>query len=110
MLIIHTTPTAGYGWDVVRSSWSQEDPEVKLPAGQHALSLAGWLTKDAAERLFGMAGKHVDEMLEAANKPDFKPVSLGIHVHGHIESKVRQIETRNVAAVVQGSDEQLRSE
>ena len=30
VLIIHTTPTAGYGYDVVRSSWGKEDPQLKL--------------------------------------------------------------------------------
>ena len=29
-IIIHTTPTASYGWDVVRSSWGREDQQVKL--------------------------------------------------------------------------------
>lgn len=29
-LIIHTTPTAGYGWEVVRTSWGREQPFVKL--------------------------------------------------------------------------------
>src|SRR5581483_27628 len=43
VLIIHTTPTAGYSYDVVRSSWGKEDPQLKLPAGQPALALAGWL-------------------------------------------------------------------
>src|SRR5258707_14695661 len=28
-IIIHTTPTAGYAWQVVRNSWSKEDPQVK---------------------------------------------------------------------------------
>ena len=32
VLIIHTTPTAGYGYDVVRSSWGKEDPQLKLRA------------------------------------------------------------------------------
>src|SRR5207237_7646470 len=49
VLIIHTTPTAGYGYDVVRSSWGKEDPEVKLPAAQHAVSSAGWLINAAGE-------------------------------------------------------------
>src|SRR5882724_1970688 len=26
VFILHTTPTAGYGWEVVRGSWSGEDP------------------------------------------------------------------------------------
>ena len=33
-IIIHTTPTASYGWDVVRSSWGREDQQVKLVAGR----------------------------------------------------------------------------
>jgi Zn-dependent M28 family amino/carboxypeptidase len=110
VLIVHTTPTAGYGWDVVRSSWSKEDPEVQVAAGEHALSFAGWLSRDAAERLFAMAGKHVDEMLDAANKPDFHPIPLGIRIRANIPSKVRQIESRNVAAVVPGSDSELKSQ
>jgi Zn-dependent M28 family amino/carboxypeptidase len=110
VLIVHTTPTAGYGWDVVRGSWSKEDPEVKVGAGEHALSFAGWLSREASERLFAMAGKQVDEMLDAANKPDFHPIPLGIRIRANIPGKVRQIETRNVAAVVPGSDSELKSQ
>src|SRR5450759_4752718 len=28
-ILIHTTPTASYGWDVVRNSWAREAPFVK---------------------------------------------------------------------------------
>src|SRR6202140_5183188 len=61
VLILHTTPTAGYGWDVVRSSWGKEDPQVRLAAEQSALAFAGWLTQDAGGKLAAMAGKTVDE-------------------------------------------------
>jgi len=109
-LIVHTTPTAGYGWDVVQSSWSKEDPEVKVGAGEHALSFAGWLSRDAAEQLFAMSGHHVDEMLNAANKADFRPIPLGVRIHASIPTKVRQIESRNVAAMIPGSDPELKSQ
>ncbi len=36
-LIIHTTATAGYGWDVVSGSGSQEHPELKLNPGEKGL-------------------------------------------------------------------------
>src|SRR5579863_8406786 len=71
VLIIHTTPTAGYGYDVVRSSWGKEDPQLKLPGGQPALAFAGWLSGDAGAKLLAMSGKTVDEMLNAANSRDF---------------------------------------
>ena len=104
VILIHTTPTAGYGWDVVRSSWARETPYVKLEAGARALSLAGWMTHDAAQRLVALAGKNVDDLLAAAEKPGFRPVDLNISLRGAMVQKVRQIDSRNVAAVVPGSD------
>ena len=109
-LIIHTTPTAGYGWEVVRNSWSKEDPQVRLEAGKPALALAGWMTQDAGQKLFAMAGKTVDEMLRAADSRDFRPMPLGIRLRGNFNAKVRPIESKNVVAVVPGSDSRLKHE
>ncbi|MDR3701670.1 MAG: M28 family peptidase [Candidatus Sulfopaludibacter sp.] len=104
VILIHTTPTAGYGWDVVRSSWSRETPYVKLEPGAKALSLAGWMTHDAAQRLVALAGRNVDDLLDAAEKPGFRPVDLNILLRAAMVQKVRQIDSRNVAALVPGSD------
>lgn len=106
-LIIHTTPTASYGWDVVRNSWGGESSEVKLAAGAPALAFQGWLSREAGGRLLALAGKTVDELLAAADKPGFRPFALGIRIQGQIVSKVRELETRNVAAIVPGSDPRL---
>ncbi|MGI8743403.1 MAG: M28 family peptidase [Bryobacteraceae bacterium] len=110
VLLIHTTPTASYGWDVVRSSWGKEDPQVRLAEGGPALAFAGWLTEDASAKLLHMPGKTVDELLAQAESRDFKPISLGIRVRGNIPTKIREIESRNVAAIVPGSDPQLKSQ
>jgi Zn-dependent M28 family amino/carboxypeptidase len=109
-LIIHTTPTAGYGWDVVRSSWGRQNSYVALRPGEHALSLAGWVTRDAGQKLLSLAGKDVDELLAAAESRDFRPIPLGIRIHGDIPSKIRIIDSRNVAALVPGSDPKLKDE
>lgn len=103
-VLIHTTPTAGYGWEVVRSSWGKEDPQVKLAAGENALAFAGWLTKASGEQLVGLAGYTVDDLLKKANEKGFKPFPLGIRVKGSVKAKVRQIQTANVAAIIPGSD------
>ena len=110
VIIIHTTPTAGYSYDVVRSSWGKEDPQLKLQAGQPALAFAGWVTKDAGAKLLGLAGKTVDAMLAAANSRDFRPIPLGVHIRANIPSEIRQIESQNVIAKVEGSDPQLKSQ
>jgi Zn-dependent M28 family amino/carboxypeptidase len=110
VLIIHTTPTAGYGYDVVRSSWGKEDPQLKLPPGQPALAFAGWLSQDAGAKLLALSGKTIDELLNAANSRDFRPMPLGIRIRASIPTKVREIESRNVIAMVSGSDPELKSQ
>ena len=109
-IIIHTTPTAGYGWDVVRNSWGREEPFVKLRPGDPALSMAGWVTREAGERLLALAGHNLTAMLKASESRSFRPVPLGITIRTSLPAKVRDIETRNVAAMVEGSDPRLKSE
>jgi Zn-dependent M28 family amino/carboxypeptidase len=109
-LIIHTTPTAGYGWEVVRNSWSKEDPQMKLEANSKALTFAGWVTQETGEKILKMSGHSVDELLKAADSRDFKPIPLGINVRGEMKAKLRSIESRNVLGLIQGSDAKLRDE
>jgi Zn-dependent M28 family amino/carboxypeptidase len=109
-IIIHTTPTAGYGWDVVRSSWGREDLQVRLRPDEKALALAGWVSRDAGEKLLALSGKTVDELLAASDSRNFRPIPLGVRIRGALQSKVRQINSRNVAALVPGSDPQLKDE
>ncbi|MCL6544457.1 MAG: M28 family peptidase [Bryobacteraceae bacterium] len=109
-IIIHTTPTAGYGWQVVRNSWSGEDPYVRLKPGEPELAFAGWVTEEAGGRLLGMAGYKVEELLKRAASRDFKPIPLNLRIRGSFHSKIRDIETYNVAAVIPGSDPALAQE
>lgn len=109
-LIIHTTPTAGYGWEVVRNSWSKEDPQMLLEPGQTPLAFAGWVTQAGGEKLLGLSNHTVDELMRAADSRDFRPVPLGLTLKGSLIAKIRQIESRNVIGVMAGSDPKLRNE
>ncbi|MGH9719751.1 MAG: M28 family peptidase, partial [Bryobacteraceae bacterium] len=109
-LIIHTTPTAGYAWDVVRNSWSREEPYVKLAPGAAELAFAGWLTREAGEKVLALAGRNVDDLLRAAGQRDFRPIPLGFRVRGSIRSRIREMNTRNVAAIIEGSDPKASEE
>ena len=109
-IIIHTTPTASYGWDVVRSSWAREDQQVRISPGQHQLAFAGWVTKDAGEKIAAAVNKSVDELLKIADTRGFRAISLPLRFHCRAPSKVREIETSNVVAKIDGSDPQLKNE
>jgi len=109
-IIIHTTPTASYGWDVVRNSWGRENALVRLAPGEKALAFEGWITRESGDRLLGLSGHSVDELLAASEKADFKPIDLGVTIRAHIPSEVRPIQSRNVAAIIPGSDPKLKDE
>jgi Zn-dependent M28 family amino/carboxypeptidase len=109
-LIVHTLPTAGYGWDVVSSSWGKEDPQVKLAPGENALAFAGWLTSAAAEKLFAASGHKVDEMSKLADTRDFRPMPLSVRIRGNMPTSIRAIASRNVVGIIPGSDPQLQRE
>src|SRR5262249_675219 len=72
--------------------------------------LAGWVTQEAAGRILALSNHTVDELLKASDRPDFKPIELGVQIRGHMVSKIRDLDTRNVAAIVPGSDPKLKDE
>ncbi len=110
VLIIHTTPTAGYPWQVVRNSWGRRNPFVKLQPDEPALALAGWITSAAAEKILATTGKSLEELLAAAEQRDFQPIPLGLRLQGRIVSQITPMDTRNVVAIVEGSDPRRKQE
>jgi len=109
-LIVHTDKTAGYGWQVVRNSWSGKEPYVKLGPNQQALAFAGWVTEEIGNQIFRPIGKTAAEMLQQAETRSFHPVPLNIRLRGRIVSDVSPMDTRNVVARLPGSDPKLKNE
>jgi Zn-dependent M28 family amino/carboxypeptidase len=108
-IIIHTTPSAGYPWQVVQSSWSGE--KFTLPrAGEPQIQVAAWATEDAVKRLLAASGHDLDKLVAQARSRDFHPVPLGITTSMTLENKVTRAETANVAGLLRGSDPRLRDE
>jgi Zn-dependent M28 family amino/carboxypeptidase len=108
-IIIHTTPSAGYPWQVVQTSWSGE--KFTLPrAGEPQIQVAAWATEDAVRRLLAAAGQDLDKLVAQARSRDFHPVPLGITTSMTLENKVSKVETANVAGLLRGSDPKLRDE
>ncbi len=110
-LIVHETDRAGYGWDVVRDSWSAE--QFDLGAADKNMSRAaveGWITHEQAEALFHAAGQDYAALKQKAVSPDFKPVPLGLKASIEIHNTVRTIDSHNVIAKLEGSDAKLKQQ
>jgi Zn-dependent M28 family amino/carboxypeptidase len=108
-IIIHTTPSAGYPWQVVQTSWSGE--QFDLPAGDEpSLQVKAWMTEEASTRLAALGGKDLAALRAAALTRDFKPVPLGVKVSTSFSNAVKKKETANVLALLPGSDGKLKDE
>jgi len=108
-IIIHTTPSAGYPWQVVQSSWGGE--QFELPAGgERRLRVKAWASEAAVRRLLKAGGQDLDKLLAAARSREFKPVPLGIHTSIEFTNRLSRVETANVGGVLPGSDPQLAAQ
>lgn len=102
VLLVHDTGSAGYPWEVVRNSWT--GPNDELPPGDaYQLQIHGWLSHEAAERLFAAAGQKLAALSAAATRRDFRPVELKLNASMTLHNAVHSIVSHNVAAIARGS-------
>jgi Zn-dependent M28 family amino/carboxypeptidase len=109
VLIIHTTPSAGYPWQTVQTSWSGK--QFQLPAeGEPRVQVAAWATEDSLSRLFKAAGQDLAKLTQQAKSRDFKPVTLGITTSIELANDIERVKTGNVLGLLPGSDPKLKDE
>lgn len=108
-IIIHTSSSAGYPFQVVQTSWT--GVQFELPAGDEPRSqVLAWVTEDAARDLVAMAGLDLDELREQAYNRDFEPVPLGITASMGMDVEIQRVQSANVLGLIPGSDPELKDE
>jgi Zn-dependent M28 family amino/carboxypeptidase len=108
-IIVHTTPSAGYPWQVVQTSWSGE--QFELPAdGDPRVQIQAWTTEDAARRLAATGGHDLARLIASARSRDFAPVPLGVRTTLSLSNTLTKSQTANVAGLLTGSDPKLSRE
>jgi Zn-dependent M28 family amino/carboxypeptidase len=108
-IIIHTSPSAGYPFQVVQTSWT--GAQFELPAGDEPRAqVNGWVTEDTARDLVAMAGYDLDELREDAYNRDFTPVPLGITTSLTMDVEITRVQSANLLGLIPGSDPELKDE
>jgi Zn-dependent M28 family amino/carboxypeptidase len=108
-IIIHTTPSAGYGWNVIQTSFAGTRFTLP-PTGEPQLQVTAWLTEDASKKLARLGGQDLDALRAAAQKRDFKPVPLGVTASIALRNDVVKTTSANVIGKLPGSDPVLAKE
>jgi len=106
-IVIHTTESAGYPFQVVQSSWSGENFELASSSTGPALRLKAWTTEDATRRFLTLAGLDLNKLTAQAQDRSFRPVPLGIRLSVTMKYAIRQLVTHNVLGLLRGSDPSL---
>jgi Zn-dependent M28 family amino/carboxypeptidase len=104
-IIVHDTLPAAYGWATVENSWTGPQFDMVLPdQGAGLAEVEGWITREHAETLFRKAGLDLDEMYAIAREPGFTAVPMDLTASATIENETEQVVSRNVAAILPGSE------
>ena len=71
VILIHTTESAGYGWNVVRTSNGNWRYEIGRTATDKTpfLQVKSWMTNETASRMLKLAGLNIEELRANAANP-----------------------------------------
>ena len=94
ILMIHTAESATYPWTTVQSGWT--GPQVRIEEPPTSLLVAGWLSQEAAGRMFRQGGQDLAQLMEKAATRQFRAVSLGVQLETTVRSAITRSETSNV--------------
>ena len=102
-IIIHTTPSAGYPFQVLQTS--NIGSQFELPKGDEPVSqFKSFMVEDSAKELVALAGQDLDELREAAYNRDFEPVPLGVTTSIAMDVEIDRVQSANVLGLISGSD------
>ncbi len=108
-IVIHTTPSAGYGWNVIQTSWAGELYELPYEGGPR-VQMKMWATDEAAKKIAALGGMDLDSMRALAQKREFRPVPLGVRLSLATDNEIEKAESGNVLGKLSGSDPRLAAQ
>jgi Zn-dependent M28 family amino/carboxypeptidase len=110
VILIHTNESAGYGWNVVRSSWSGERFGLAPEANTPSLKLKSWVSEETARKIAQLGGKNLDQLRQSAASRAFNPTPLNVRVDMTLRTQSHRLTSPNVVAIYRGNDPTLKNE
>ena len=110
VLIVHETEPAAYPFSVVQGNLGEKFDIIPPDKNMGRANIEGWITVDAARKLFTMAGQDYDALKKQAITKEFKAVPLGLKASMGVKNKLRTVNSQNVVAKLEGSDPALKDE
>lgn len=103
-IIIHDTAPAGYGWDVVRNSWT--GPQFHLDRANDNMDrvpIESWIQRTVAEEVVAAAGFELAALEQQAATREFRAVPMKGTMDASVQNRVVRNKSYNVGALLPGS-------
>ncbi|WP_137167621.1 M28 family metallopeptidase [Salinimonas lutimaris] len=103
-IIVHETAPASYPWSVVANSWS--GPQYGLVSqdkGASRVAVEGWLTLDAAQKVFADAGLDFAEQKAKAQQGPYHQ-AMDLQASVTVKNRFKKSTSHNVIATLPGSE------
>ena len=72
------------------------------PQDQFQPIIQGWITRDAAIRIFEASDVDLRNFVERSRRKGFKPIDLGLKISGSIKNGIKKNTSKNVIAKIEG--------
>ncbi len=106
-VIIHETGPAGYPYEVVVGSNTHENFDIQSPdRNASQVPVRSWIPYATADKIFSAAGQNLADLKTKAASKDFHPVSLNAKWTFDIQTAVREVQSKNVVAKIDGQRSQ----
>ncbi|MEW6061228.1 MAG: M28 family peptidase [Bacteroidota bacterium] len=109
-IVIHTTPSAGYRYEVIQNSWSREMFDLDEKSAAPKLKLKAWTTEEATKKYLQLGGFNLDSLMALAEQRTFKPIPLGMTLTTTMKVTIKRMETNNIIGMLAGSDAVLKNQ
>ena len=114
VLLVHTTESAGYGWNVVETSNGGTRYDIAFAPGEKTpyLNMKAWVQKNVAQRILDLSDKNLKlaDLSKKAESRDFTPVNTGIRIKANMKAALSVLDSPNVVGMIPGSDAKLKNE
>ena len=114
VLLVHTTESAGYGWNVIETSNGGTRYDIAFGPGEKtpSLNMKAWVQKNVAQRILDLSDKDLKlaDLSKKAESRDFMPVNTGVRIKANMKAALSVLDSPNVVGMIPGSDAKLRNE
>ena len=101
ILLIHTDKSAGYGWGVVKNSWTGEQPFFKSVKKRN-LKFSAWIKEKKLKEFLIKRNIKLEDLYKKSLNRGFRPIDLGFktRIKGH--NSIRLMKNSNVVGMLRG--------